>query len=294
MDEDLQTIRRLSLEAQKLIVEERKSEDAPPAHYEVGDLILWNPREKPCDHLPSKLSPTWTGPFEVISQAKNDITCQHINMKNIVVLHSERVKPFFGTYEQAMALAQLDYNQFQIVSINYWTGNPHLRTSMSFNVTFLDHSGQVTVDLPYNADFADSQQFHDYVRSQPILFPLTDNQAVTLKAIALKRKAPITEYSIGQTVYLNLRIYDGTRFNWFAALDLPDKAKAWVTAVTLLNWQSAAHTKVVCTVPAFRSTIVLNNYDFYAYTTAVASFSADAMVLVNAETELTFPAIFTA
>ena len=73
-------------------------------HYEVGDLILWNPREKPCDHLPSKLSPTWTGPFEVICQANDDLTYQHVKMKHIVVLYSERVKPFFGTYDKAMSL----------------------------------------------------------------------------------------------------------------------------------------------------------------------------------------------
>ena len=45
-------------------------------------------------------------------------------------------------------------------------------------------------------------------------------------AIAIKCQAPITEYSIGPTVHLNLRIYDGIRSNWFAALDLLDKAKA--------------------------------------------------------------------
>ena len=294
LDQDLQTIRRLSTDAQQLLVEQRQASDAPPAHYEVGDLILWNPREKPCDHLPSKLSPTWTGPFEVISQAKNDITCQHVNMKTISVLHSERVKPFFGSYEDALALAQLDYNQFHIVSINYFTGNPHLRTSMSFNVTFLDHNGQDTVDLPYNADLADSQQFHDYTQSKPILFPLTGTQVSTHKAIALKRKEPIAGYSLGQTVHLNVRIYDGVNSNWFAALDLPDKAKDYVTAVTLLNWQSPTHTKVLCSSPAFRSTIVLNSYDFFAYTTLVESFSADSMVLVTAETERIHPSLFQA
>ena len=165
---------------------------------------------------------------------------------------------------------------------------------MIFNVTFLDHSGHVTINLPYNADFADSQQFYDYVRSQPILFPLTGTQAVTLKEIAIKRDGPITAYNIGQTVHLNLRVYDGNKNNWFAKLDLPDKAKAWVTPIQLQRWQSPTHKKIVCNVPAFQSTIELNNYDFYAYTTAVASFSADAMVLVTTETAQNYPAIFIA
>ena len=51
---------------------------------------------------------------------------------------------------------------------------------MSFNVTFLDRSGHVTFDQTYNVNLVNSQQFHDYVSSQPILFPLTGNPAVTL------------------------------------------------------------------------------------------------------------------
>jgi hypothetical protein len=95
-------------------------------------------------------------------------------------------------------------------------------------------------------------------------------------------------------VHLNVRIYDGVKFNWFAALDLPDKAKDYVTAVTLMNWQSPTHINVLCSTPAFRSTIVLNSYDFFAYTTPVASFSADSMVLVTAETERIYPSLFRA
>ena len=198
MDEDLQTLRELSLKAQSILVEQRKAADPPHVSYSVGDLILWNPRESPCDHLSSKLSPTWTGPFEVISHFKNDIKCSHIAMNNTVVLHSERVKPFFGTYEEALALALLDNNQFNIVSINYFTGNPFLRKSMSFNVTFFDKNGNDTVNLDYNADFVESQQYHDYVASQPILYPLRGRlQRPTLKDIALQRKSSIEGYTIG-------------------------------------------------------------------------------------------------
>ena len=100
LDKDLQTILHLSFEAQKLLLKQHKSDDAPLPIMLVGDPIS----VKPCDHFASQLSPTWTGPFEVISQAKNDPTYQHVNMKHIVVLHSERVKPFFGTYDKAMSL----------------------------------------------------------------------------------------------------------------------------------------------------------------------------------------------
>jgi hypothetical protein len=187
-----------------------------------------------------------------------------------------------------LALAQLDNNQFNIVSINYFTGNPHLRTSMSFNVTFADE----TVDLDFNHDFADTQQFRDYTRSKPILFPLTGTRSAMLKAIALKRTIPITDYNIGQTVHLDLRIYDGLKASWFDTLDLPDKPKAWVSPVTLVRWTNDAHTSILCSSETFRSTIVLNSYDFYAYVTTTASFSADTMVLVTAQSINDYPAIF--
>ena len=290
LDEDLQTIRQLSVKAQSILVEERKAADQPHAHYEVGDLILWNPRELPCDHLPTKLSPTWTGPFEVVSQSKNDITCQHVVMKNTVVLHIDRVKPFFGTFEEALALALLDNNQYNIVSINYFSGNPFVRQSMSFNVTFYGKEGDDTVDLTYNADLADSQQFHDYTQSLPILFPLIGNQRAAFKAIALKRKTPIAGYEIGQALHLNLRIYDSEKQTWFDALNLPDKDKAWVTPITIIRWLSP--TKATCNVPAFRSTITLNTYDLFAYTTSVAAYTADRMVLITADSERQFPTIF--
>ena len=92
-------------------------------------------------------------------------------MNNTVVLHSDRVKPFFSTYEEAVALALLDNNQFNIVSINYFSGNPFLRTSIALNVIFFDNRGNETVSLYYNANLADSQQCKDYIVSKPILFP---------------------------------------------------------------------------------------------------------------------------
>ena len=40
------------------------------AKYEPGDLVLWNPREKPSDFLATKLSPRYKGPYEVLQQRK--------------------------------------------------------------------------------------------------------------------------------------------------------------------------------------------------------------------------------
>ena len=144
--------------------------------------------------------------------------------------------------------------------------------------------------LDYNADFAESQQCKDYIAFKPTLFPLGGLQRPTMKAISLQRKSAIDGYTIGQTLHLNLRIYDGEKDSWFEALNLPDKEKDYVTEVTLVRFLSPS--KVRCNTPAFRCTITLNAFDLFAYTTSVADFSADRMVLITADSERQFPKIF--
>ena len=130
LDDNLQLIRTLSHDLQAELAQERAKRDEHISTYEPNDLILFNPREKPSDHLDSKLSADWLGPYEVISQTKNDISARHIVLQSTAVLHVDRVKPFFGTREEAIAIARYDQHQYQIVSFNFYTGNPFVRTSM--------------------------------------------------------------------------------------------------------------------------------------------------------------------
>ena len=86
------------------------------------------PRETPSDHPYTKLSPPWLGPYEVIKKAKNDIECVHLNLGTKSNFHVSRVKPFFGSRQDAVD--KLDRNQFFIDSFNYFSGNPFMRQSM--------------------------------------------------------------------------------------------------------------------------------------------------------------------
>jgi hypothetical protein len=85
LDENLKHIRDLSHKFQMKLAEERRKADANISSYSPGDLVLFNPREKPTDHLPTKLSSNWLGPYQVVSQSKNDVMVKHI------VLHTESV-----------------------------------------------------------------------------------------------------------------------------------------------------------------------------------------------------------
>lgn len=158
LDENLRVIRARSLESQQAIAAERISAGLPVSKYSPGDYVIWNQKESPSDHLPSKLSPGWLGPYEVLSHEKNDVTCRHLVLMTEHVFHVERLHPFFGSKNEAVEAAKLDKNQFFIHSISSFTGNPHKRTSMMFEVLF-EHETS-TLLVPYNSDIADTQQFH--------------------------------------------------------------------------------------------------------------------------------------
>jgi len=225
-------------------------------------LVLWNPREHPNDFLPAKLSPKWLGPYEVIEQKKNDVKCVHLCLRTTMELHVTRLKPFFGSREAAMALAQLDQNQFRIFSFNWFTGNPHLRTSMQFNVSFEDE----IVILPYSADLAGSQQFDAYVHSKPVLFPLRFETAIEAKRhVAAIARLSITTVTIGDEAYLDLRFFDGLTSAWYDHIGLPHRHLTYVTSIRFVRWSRSHHKCVIAYVAALQNSYELNAYDMQAY-----------------------------
>ena len=292
LDKDLQTIREVSLQLQKQIIEERKKNDEPHAHYEVGDFVLWNPRETQSDFAPSKLGPNWFGPYEVISQHKNDVTMKHMCVHTVEVQHISRLKPFIGSREQAIEYAKLDYNQFDIVSFNYFIGNPHKRTSMMFNVSFSYDNKIEAKMIPYSADIDKTQQFEEYINRYPYLFPLRFLVSVSKKEISAIKKKRITKLVPGDTVYLNLRYYDGDSNAWFDALDLPEKDKNYYVKVRVQRWTNTKHNEVQTYCDVFDCNVYLNNYDVFALVLTEEEFDDDRDILVTEEFRNLYPSIF--
>ena len=291
LDEDLRLIRELSVRAQQEVVEHRKAKDAPAAHYEPGDLVLWNPREQPTDHLVSKLSPTWLGPYKVLAQRNNDVRVEHIVMKTLDTFHMDRLKPFFGSMAEAIALAKLDNNQYDIASINYFTGNPHLRTSMSFNVTFnLGHALE-TLDIPYNNDLACAQQFIDFVAHMPYLFPLTSTADRARRLINKKKAEPMPPL-LNFKRLLNLRYFDGQDRQWFDNLNLPDKSKTYFVEISFLNFYKADRLKAKFKCQTFNDIYTLTSYDYFSCTLSLDAFNPNTMIRITAESHIDYPQLF--
>ena len=94
LDQDLKTIKEISDKVQDDIARERTSKVPLDKQnkYQPGDLVLW--QLNPDQHRPNKLSPRFLGPFEVINQDKNEVTCKHVNLGTLKVFHVERLKIF--------------------------------------------------------------------------------------------------------------------------------------------------------------------------------------------------------
>ena len=104
--------------------------------YQSNDYVLH--LYSTTNDLPSKLSPKYSGPFVVLSQSGNDVTCKNLITDSINIFHVSRLKLFVGSSTQAYSSALRDNNQYTIQSILAYRGNPLIRTSMSFHVSFDD------------------------------------------------------------------------------------------------------------------------------------------------------------
>jgi len=292
LDRDLHTIREISKELQAEIVQERKKNDEPAAHYEVGDLVLWNPREKQSDFKLTKLGPLWFGPYEVISQRNNDVTMKHLCVHTVEVQHLSRLKPFVGSREDAMKMAKLDYNQFDIIAIKYFTGNPHKRTSMMLNVTFSHDGFTENKMIPYQEDIDKTQQFDEFINRTPYLFPLRFLSTTAKKEISRIRKERITRLVPGDVVYLNLRYFDGDSSAWFDSLDLPEKDKTYYVQLRIRRWMNITHNAVEAHCATFNCNVTLNNYDVQSVILTEGEFIEDRDILVTEAFRLQFPKMF--
>jgi hypothetical protein len=104
-----------------------------------------------------------------MSQYKNDVTCKHANSGTVQVFHVDRVKPFYGSQEEATTLAQVDYQQFVIADITAYRGDPHLRSKMEFLITYED--GTISWKS-WDQDLFRSLPYEQFCRSVPQLRPL--------------------------------------------------------------------------------------------------------------------------
>ena len=156
LDVNLQLLTEISKRYQDELVVDRTSKSDPVLQnqYQAGDFVLF--QLNPDNPLPNKLHPKYLGPFEVISQFKNDVECRNLIYGTVSKHHVERLKLFYGTKEEAFKMAQIDNDQYVITRFIAYRGDPDTRTTMEFEVEFRDGSHPW---LPWSNDLFDTVQY---------------------------------------------------------------------------------------------------------------------------------------
>jgi hypothetical protein len=153
-----------------------------------------------------KLKSTYLGPYKVISQENNNITCKHPCKTHTQVLHAENVYIFYGTEEQAIDTALRDDDQYFVHSIINYRGDPLKRSQMEFLVQYQDDS---THWLPYSLDISTTEAFETYCvlyNELQILLQPASQQSSYLRTLNTKHFSPDIQHT---NAYLNMRSYKG-------------------------------------------------------------------------------------
>lgn len=208
---NLRILRENSRKFQAELVEERKG-DITQTQFKAGDFILYHMHQRE-----NKLQPQFQGPFEVVSQRKNDITVRNLIRGNIFQVHVSRVKIFHGNRDEAFAMAQLDNDQYVIEKFLGYKGDPLERSNMDFLVRFADKS---ELWLPWSKDVSDTVQFETFCNANAELRILLLPANRVNRYLADINRQPITEVSPGDTVYVDLRTYQAA---WYDELPFSDK-----------------------------------------------------------------------
>jgi hypothetical protein len=277
LDADLRSLWETSKEYQRKLVAERSSANGDPEKqnlFQPGDLVLFQidtsvPR-------PSKLTMKYKGPYEVLSQYKNDVQCKHLCMKNISTFHVERLKLYTGTRDSAEKLALLDYDQYEVDEILYYRGNVDMRSNMEFCVRFKDGEERW---VTWSQDLFNSVPYETFCRKHSPLFPLL----FTVEEAERQRKqinsTAITEVSPGSAIYLDLRERGGS--TWYNSIGLPRSAElTYVLPCRYIRWVGREHKKLRISCEVTNEEWTVDHYFVKRYGSN-SEFDPRTMVLVD-------------
>jgi ribosomal protein L21E len=286
LDNNLKLIRAISKEHQAKVMADRQAASLLTLQnqFQPGDLVLF--QLDPSKPRPTKLTPKYSGPYEVLSQYKNDVTCKHLVMGNIKEFHITKLKMYHGDKESAFQLALLDHDQYVVDSILAYRGDPKTRTTMQFEVKFKD--GDI-VWLTYNQDLAACEQFEHYCRAKPELFLLIYTAKVAQERMVAINKTPITEVKPGDIYYIDIRSYGST---WYDSLPLPDlHHRTYVVAYKYTKWVNNTHRKIEAKCQVFNETWRLDHVFIKQYGSHIKHqhVNGQTIILIDSNMVQTYP-----
>lgn len=261
LNENIKTIRDISYTYQQQLVADRYDHSLTLNKYQPGDYVLFI---IPLLHRPFKLHGLFLGPYTVVSHVTNTVTVRSLISGAISVFHSERLKPFYGTAEEAYQAALRDNEQYEIDHFIAYRGDPMIRRSMEFYILFTDGCYHWK---GWSPDLFDTIQYEDYCRKVPQLFPLLHTLKVGLLLIRTMNSKAISTVQPLDTVYVDLRALGP---GWYESLDLPNADfSVYVVPLTYTSWQDSTQKRLQCSIPSLDITWTgknaVNNFFVFSY-----------------------------
>jgi hypothetical protein len=248
LNNDIKTIREISRKFQLQLVEKRDNSNATLStlnKYQAGDFVLFLKSKD--GHAENKADSKFLGPLRVISHVKNVVKLRDLITDAIHEVHSDRLKYFFGSAEQAREAALRDNDQYDIDHFVTYKGDPLVRTSIIFYIKFRDGANHWR---QWSKDLYDTVQYEDFCKSLPQLAPLVVLQREATILMRQINKTPIVEIQEGLTVFLDLRAIGA---GWFSGLNLPNPDfSTYVIPLIYKNFQKKDRTTINCIIPALR------------------------------------------
>jgi hypothetical protein len=280
LNADLVKIQKDSKLIQDKLVSTRKATGVlPEAHniFQAGDFVLYDKGAK----VSPKMSHRYSGPFTVIGQKANDVTCRHMASGEVKTYDVLDLKLYAGTQTDATGMARRDQDQHVIKRIIAWTGDRLTRTTLVFTILFLDGE---THEVPYSKDLFDSIPYEEFCNSRPYLrhLRLTVNEGK--KFIQNIQRTPITGFSEDQEVYVDILVHgDG----WFHNLQLPDAHT--ITYVSHCTITKCARKKLNMINTLTGEHHALGVYDIYCF--LHTELNASTMIVIDEPFRVKYPQV---
>ena len=149
----------------------------------------------------------------------------------------DNLKPFIGSLKEAFEAAKSDDDQYVILKIIDYRGEPRTRSDMEFLVHFEDND---TVWLKYNQDLASSTPFQHYISTHRELEPLTLTSAEWKLKRAQYNREGVIGVQPGDVCFVLLKSWG---VDYFQSLLLPI-GPLYVVQCVYLKWTTPKRKKI--------------------------------------------------